>query len=376
MRYKGTAAPPPDWTAKVDPLLQGLVRRVTLLSSATPRNAEAERARLIEAFTQDRPSNPTWQYAPRDVREARRELGILASHLDTLGATPLRDIYLARVTELTEEAALCEAIGKPTLAPLAEARFLPAKNADDARALAEEWIASGAEEGLPVGPWVRSDDDGDPRSLLSQMRAEIGRLRLPFAVVVHPDLSSLAATGERTILVAGNRLLSEETTRRTVMHEVLGHALPRARATSLSPAIFQAGTARGIDEQEGFALCIEQQRKALGPARRRELAGRYLAVCAMREGRSFRETVLTLRKDRGLSPAEAVHVAERCFRGSDGAFAGLGRERIYLETFLRVRDWIEAHPDDETILSSGQVSLDSLATLRPFVPSRRRVTSS
>lgn len=64
---------------------------------------------------------------------------------------------------------------------------------------------------------------------------------------------------------------------------------------------------------------------------------------------------------------DAVLVAERAFRGGDGVMAGLGRERIYLEAFLRVGEHLRRKPTDEGILTSGQVSLDAIAVLGPLV---------
>jgi hypothetical protein len=43
---------------------------------------------------------------------------------------------------------------------------------------------------------------------------------------------------------------------------------------------------------------------------------------------------------------------------------GLGRERVYLESLVRVRAHLEAHPEDEPVLASGQVALDALGAIR------------
>jgi hypothetical protein len=359
---------PPGWTEQIDRPLKSAVRRVPLLGLATPANAASERARLVAAFASGQPRQPEWRYAALPMSEVKRDLETILTALEKSTHSSLRDIYAARIGELVEEADLCEAIGTPVLAALAEVRFKApvAEDTVKARALASAWIGEKLSVPESAGVLVRSDDS-DPRSLLSRMRAEVGRMCLPFSVVVNPDLSSLAATGERTILIAGGRLLSEETTRRTVLHETQGHAVPRTRASLLAPGIFQVGTARGIDEQEGYALCLESRNDALGAVRRRELAARYVAVEAMRNGASFVETVLFLANTHGVSLPEAILVAERCFRGSDGSFAGLGRERIYLETFLRVSDWLAVHAADERVLASGQISLDSITTLRGFV---------
>ena len=168
------------------------------------------------------------------------------------------------------------------------------------------------------------------------MREEVGRLGLPFAVVVQPSLSALAATGERHILVAAGRMTRKEDVERTVMHEIEAHAIPRTRAAQARLAIFQIGTARGIDDQEGLALVLEERGNFLKPRRKRELAARHLAVEAMDGGATFADALSALVKEHGLPAADAVLVAERAFRGGDGTSPGLGRERIYLEAFLRV----------------------------------------
>jgi len=84
-------------------------------------------------------------------------------------------------------------------------------------------------------------------------------------------------------------------------------------------------------------------------------------------GARFHENVEALVKEHGLSVRDAVLVAERAYRGGDGTTAGLGRERIYLEAFLRVGEHLAKRPADEGFLTSGQVSVASIPTLAPFV---------
>jgi len=201
---------------------------------------------------------------------------------------------------------------------------------------------------------------------------EVGRLALPFAVVVQPSLSALAATGERHILIASGRMIAREDVERTVMHEIEAHAIPRTRAAQARLAIFQIGTARGVDDQEGLALVLEERGNYLSPRRKRELAARHLAVEAMDGGATFGDALSALIKEHGLPANEAVLVAERAFRGGDGTSPGLGRERIYLEAFLRVGEHLKRKPTDEGILTSGQVSLDSIPVLGPLVRKGRQ----
>ena len=262
---------------------------------------------------------------------------------------------------------MCACVGTIDVARLARARFdaPDEETARTAAALCATWLA---EDPPDPGEDCIASDAPDPRSLLSRMRAAVGRLRLPFKVVATPWLAPLAATGERVILVTTDRLVPDEDARRTVLHEIDGHARPRARASRASSSLFRTGTARGIDDQEGRAVWLEERAGLLGPRRRRQLAARHRAVETMLEGASFADVARALVDDHSIDPTEAVIIAERVFRGGDGAHPGLGRERVYLESLVRVRRHLTAHPEDDAVLAAGQVSVDATDVLRPYLP--------
>jgi hypothetical protein len=366
----------PAWLIRGERLLVEAVRSVRLLGSLVPRNAPQERARILAALESGQAVAPRWSYARTDHTLLRKALGRAAQRL-AAEPHPVAQLYAARCRELEIEAALASEAGTPVLGALARARFrsLSPQAAGEATILARKWIAE-AHEALS-GPDHRRDpllasDSNEPGSLLMRMREEVSRLGLPFAVVVQPSLSALAATGERHILVAQNRLTSREDVERTVMHEIEAHAIPRTRAAQAPIAIFQIGTARGVDDQEGLALVLEERGHYLSPRRKRELAARHLAVEAMDGGATFPDALHALVKEHGMPAPDAVLVAERAFRGGDGTMAGLGRERIYLEAFLRVGEHLRRKPTDEGILTSGQVSLDAIGVLGPLVRKARQ----
>lgn len=362
----------PPWLVRGERLLIEAVRSVRLLGSVVPRNAAQERARLIEAFEAGQTAMPRWSYARSDHSALRKALARAGQRLEA-EAHPVGLLYAERARELEIEAALASEAGTAVLGALARSRFRsenPAK-AGEATILARKWINEGrsvAESGELI-----PSDAPLPGSLLTRMREEVSRLGLPFAVVIQPSLAALAATGERHILVAAGRACSRDDVERTVMHEIEAHAIPRTRATQGRLAIFQIGTARGIDDQEGFALVLEERSNYLSPKRKRELAARHLAVEAMDGGARFHENVEALVKEHGVDVREAILVAERAYRGGDGITPGLGRERIYLEAYIRVGEHLKAKPTDEGILTSGQISLDALPTVAPFVRKHRSI---
>src|ERR1019366_5169871 len=295
-------------------------------------NAQAERARLIGELRAGRRSSPRWAYVPRPHEELRRALDAAERILEQGDRSPVETLFLDRTRELALEAAMCASAGRPELARLARARFEPhvPRVARDASELCPAWLP----------------------------------LRLPFTVVESPWLAPLSATGERVILVATDRLVPDEDARRTVLHEVEGHACPRARSVHAPSPLFRIGTARGTDDQEGRAVLLEERAGLLGPRRTRQLAARHRAVEAMLEGASFADVAGALVSRCALGPADAIIVAERAFRGSDGTHPGLGRERVYLESLVRVREHLAARPQDDAIMASGQIGVASLEALR------------
>jgi hypothetical protein len=356
---------PPCIPAAVERLIVRAAREIQLLASLTPIHAHRERARLVSELRARRRVLPEWTYVPVSHDELGRALEAAAQML-ALRDDPLSDLHLARVRELELEAALCAAAGTGDLDRLARERFAP-KDPTVARAasdLSAAWLKESAETSFdePI-----ASDDPRPCSLLSRMREAVGRLRLPFAVVVEPSLAPLAATGDRVILVAAGRFISQEDIVRTVLHELEGHARPRARAQTSAWPLLRAGTAGGVDDQEGRALLLEERAGMLGARRKRQLAARHLAVEAMLEGASFPDVAAMLVDAHEFDPADAVVIAERAFRGGDGKRPGLGRERVYLRSFFRVRAHLTAHPEDEEVMAAGQVAVDACEAVRRFV---------
>jgi hypothetical protein len=343
--------------------LADAARDVRMLAAVTPTNLESERRRLLRELESGNTPVPRFVYAPAPRTALRRALEAMLREVSSFVRDELlEEVYRARIEELDLEAQLAEAAGTRPIGEHAHARFGEKDVAlrTQASDLAAEWLKIPPPPS-PVARRVMSDAD-DPDSLLSEMRRQIGALRLPFRVEVSESLSSRAAAGERTIWVCKGRPLTTAETGRTVVHEIFGHALPRARATHQVP-IFSIGTARGADDQEGLALLAEERAGLLDDARRRELAARHWATERMGAGASFGDLVLPLVFDYGLSKDAALGIAERAFRGSDGQGAGIGRERVYIGAWFKLRAHLARRPFDEEVLASGQVALSAVGAL-------------
>jgi hypothetical protein len=374
------------WVSSSDRALTMAASQIRLIRAVTPSNADSELADLERSFRRGAPRLPRWRYdastLPPDLPRALEEL---ASFLDK--EPPLGPLYAARARELCLEAVIVDAAGTARLTAAARERFLgssPQGDVDGRQAddLALTWTsgasADGAESSARAAKereeFVRSCDATDPRSLLSRLATEVGRKRLPMQVCVQAGMASLAATGDGVILVAKNKWLPRRDVERTVLHEIEGHALPRARASRAPLGLFAFGTARGVDDQEGRAIVIEEKAGFLDAARKFELGCRHLAARAALEGADFPEIVGVLQA-RGAVIESALRIAARVQRGSHGV-GGLAREVVYLRARCKVERLLRGPGGRkiEQVMRCGRIAADvalEVATLSNEHPGQR-----
>lgn len=263
----------------------------------------------------------------------------------------LAQAYADRLDELCIEGKAMARIGQVGFGAMADARYGRLRSADTASLLAlveaRATVVTGPYDAQPT----RSDDEGNAGSLLSRMQAAVNEAQLPFRVLVREGMAALAATGDGFIQVAADRWLTAADVERTVCHEIEGHARPFARALALTssgsagggwPGLLRAGTARGSDAQEGWALAWEGHRGHWTAERRQELMARHLATVWMGEGADFVEVVrLLVESAQQVQLEQALRIAGRCYRGAAPGEAGLGRERVYLPAWAELTASLE-----------------------------------
>jgi hypothetical protein len=351
-----------NWLKSADRALYLASEHVKLIRAVTPTNFDSELVELERAFRRGSPRLPRWSYdasaVPPEFCAALEKLAGFVEKLSPLGA-----VYAARARELCLEASIIDAVGTPRLRLRAEERFVARTDEardDLARAdeLAAAWATPESDPDLRPEPRTLSSDVDDPASLVSRMSSEVGKNLLPMRVVLQAGLASLAATGDGVILVAQGRRVGARDVERTVLHEIAGHAMPRARAVHAPIGIFALGTARGIDDQEGRALMIEEAAGFFDSSRRRELGFRHIAARATLQGQDFVEVARQL-IGKGADIADAVRIASRVERGGDGA-GGLAREIVYLPAYLRVQRamWGSFATVVERAMASGRIAAD------------------
>jgi uncharacterized protein (TIGR02421 family) len=352
------------------------------LPSLTPDDAATERARLIACLTRGELPVPAF-------RAQRQRLGSDAYHLIDDARRLSREcviggLYLERLDELELDLAILEAWGEPKLIrPLCARRYgrgdervttLPARargrtstqqvrgNGELASALSLIEVAKDLLRTLPRKEPLEATlpalaPKGVPSVAVIMERAVLG-IGLDAEVRVEPRLSSLAATGERTVFLADRRFSWREA-RRLTAHEVFGHLVVAANARAQPLRLLQIGLKGAFADQEGLALYLEEQLGFMCSDRLRTLSARVVATELLHSGASFGETARLMSQEHGFSPEASVLIAERTYRGG-----GAARDAGYLAGYLRVRAAIAAEQADVDELRRGRVSLASLPALR------------
>jgi hypothetical protein len=350
----------PDLDAELrraERLLSRAERSIRLLDRLVPENLAAERERLARALLQGRFAEPRFVYAVAPEVEALRPfLTSLASTLPSFGA--LGQLYAERALELELEAALVGAVGRAEFRALAVERYSPPRviPAVDSDGLAAAWLGA-AEPEIETESFF-SDDLSHPSSLVSLLNARIGALRLPVRIELRPLLPTVAAAGDGFVAVRPGVRLSALEAARIAVHELSGHVEPRLAAQREALGIFRVGSRAAGDEEEGRALLLEERAGLLHPARRRDLALRHSAALAVRGGASWFELVRGL-ETQGVARARALELALRVLRGG-----GLGREIVYLPSYLQLRAEFAREPSLERYFERGRVSLAAARALR------------
>lgn len=385
----------PPWLPPLDTWLREAIRRVPLLAFATPTNFASEVHRLEGAVGRKELVEPAFSYrrVPEGLPDLAAALGVAVRGLPD---DPLGRIYARRALQVCGDLHWARDLEGGLTSGAGAQRYPRRDGFDDAAdELALVWIdealsAVSLRVAEPVAPpasspyrsreargltaldfeerfeaaragAIVSDDEADPRSLVSRMRQEIGARRLPARVIVVTGIAPLAATGDGVVQVSAGRRVSPEDVERTVAHEIDGHLVPAFAARQKRIGIFSLGTAHGSDDQEGRAVAIERRLGHLDLLRKRTLALRHVAARGAHDAQDFIPLVEMLR-ERGALPRESIRLAARALRGG-----GLGREAVYIPGLLRVEAAVAKDPSIDGILASGRVGVDDAEALRAWI---------
>lgn len=363
--------------AELDQRLLAAVKGIRILSSvAWPASLED---RMIAAYAKGRYSLPDVHYPTPDFSAERAELAAIereAGYDDPLGE------YLCRTAESWRIAAeMLEAVGTGNVtAPSIVLYGRPGdvipgsdrSNLDAARYFVELSDELGSDliaDGIDVS--ISADD----------LRADLDKTLQGFfggpviAVEVDPELTAKAAAGATRIRLRGGTRFSEYDRHQLLAHEALVHSLTalNGRAQPLLASLGRTSP-RVTATQEGLAVFAELISGAIDISRLKRISLRIMAIDMALGGADFVE-VYRFFCDRGQSPADSFHSAQRVFRGvpltGGAAFA---KDNVYLSGLLTVHTFFrwalkQRRMDMLRHLFAGKLALHDVISLQPYFES-------
>jgi hypothetical protein len=355
----------PEWqlAQRVDQLLASIAEKVRPLPSLAANDAAEQRARLTRELSRGELPTPVSHHHKPAVESATYRLLDQARRISE--ECSFGQLYRDRLDELELDLAILDAWGDAKrIRPLSARRYgrgdeSVQTSAGEVRlpALAEQLLRNlpPAEPGIRNVPPVSIRGEVSVEQLI--VRASLG-IGLDPVVRVEPRLSSLAATGERTVFLS-SRMFTLREARRLVAHEVFGHLVVAANARAQPLRLLQVGLSGSFADQEGVSLFLEAALGLMCSDRLRTLAARVAATQLLHRGASFGETARTLHVDHGFAVETAILTAERTYRGG-----GVARDAGYLAGFLRVRAALCAGQATLDELRRGRVGVAHVAALR------------
>jgi uncharacterized protein (TIGR02421 family) len=156
-------------------------------------------------------------------------------------------------------------------------------------------------------------------------------MRFPARVSLRSDVpAGLMVSGPR-LLIARRTTMPRARVEALLSHEVGVHLFTYFAGDAQGLRLFRSGLAGYDGLQEGLAVFAEYLAGGMTVARLRLVAARVVGCAAMLDGAEFPETFLMLRREQGLSDAQAFDVTLRVHRSG-----GLAKDAIYLRGLLAV----------------------------------------
>ena len=313
---------------RVDRRIDQIARSFDFLLAITPINAEAAR----QEFRSRRfAAAPRLLYRPLTVEvdvEKRRLFSIPFGNLED---PLLHDLYRQKQQELD---LLLTMVAARETVQFREASRVLYGSVEPALLETAKRILAGARGRSPTGDPVGCHHvRREAHRMIRAYRA--AGMRFPARVSLRSDLpAGLMVSGPR-LLISRSTSMPRGRVEALLSHEVGVHLFTYFAGDAQGLRLFRSGLAGYDGLQEGLAVFAEYLAGGMTAARLRLVAARVVGCAAMLDGAEFPETFRSLRREHGLSEAQAFDVTLRVHRSG-----GLAKDAIYLRGLLGVLEHV------------------------------------
>ena len=313
---------------RVDRRIDTIARSFDFLLAITPINAEAAR----QEFQSRRfAAAPRLLYRPLTVEADVEKRQLFSIPFANLEDPLLYDLYRQKQREL--DLTLTMIAARETVQFREASRVLYGS--------VEPALLDAARRVLAIAPTRRPAGDTvgchhvrrEAHRMIREYRA--AGMRFPARVSLRSDLpAGLMVSGPR-LMISRNTLMARGRVEALLSHEIGVHLFTYFAGDAQGLRLFRSGLAGYDGLQEGLAVFAEYLSGGMTAARLRLVAARVVGCAAMLDGAEFPETFRTLRRDHGLSEAQAFDVTLRVHRSG-----GLAKDAIYLRGLLGVLEHV------------------------------------
>ena len=313
---------------RVDRRIDQVARSFDFLLAITPINAEAAR----QEFRSSRfAATPRLLYRPLTVEvdvEKRRLFSIPFGNLED---PLLYDLYRQKQQELD---LMLTMVAVRETVQFREASRVLYGSVEPALLEAAKRVLAIAPAHRPTGDSVGCDHvRREAHQMIRAYRA--AGMRFPARISLRSDVpAGLMVSGPR-LLISRSTVMPRGRVEALLSHEVGVHLFTYFAGDAQGLRLFRSGLAGYDGLQEGLAVFAEYLAGGMTAARLRLVAARVVGCAAMLDGAEFPETFQILRREHGLSEAQAFDVTLRGHRSG-----GLAKDAIYLRGLLGVLEHV------------------------------------
>jgi len=188
---------------------------------------------------------------------------------------------------------------------------------------------------------------------------------LDWEVLITSDLTSRAHInpGKKLLKINKEARFSQQDVKKLIAHEIKTHAVRFRNGARQRWEVFQAGTSKYLETEEGLAIYMEEQAGCLTPTTLRRIAGYVIAVHESLY-KPFAEVYATL--SRYFNKEDAFTFTVRAKRGLEDTSipGGLTKDYIYLSGYKKIKT---LSPEDINHLFIGRISMEHLPIIRELI---------
>ncbi len=335
---------------EIDANLDGLVKKIELLSYVNPLNIEKEKHQFFASkFTQD----PVFRYPKLKFNPYNLHRLFFTQRLERIEDEDARNMYKEIIYYYSNMVQCIETIGQKKNFHYNSLRVYGSpteKDVENAR-----FILHFADEPL-TGDMEKIFTPEEAKDYFENF-AEQYDFPLNIKFSTHIAADAMVSNATQSLLIKRNAKFSKNQLLTLANHEIGVHLVTTYNAMQQPLKIFSNGFPKNVETQEGLAVFSEYMSGALTLKRLKELAYRVLASDSLIKGYTFSDTFDLIHNQNKLNRNDAFAITLRAHRGG-----GFTKDRLYLSGLRKIYRRYLNEASMEPLLS-GKVAIDYEASI-------------